>query len=384
MVRFNPYSTSPAAPPPLLAGRDDLLETFSGYVEAMSAGYPAEVLLLHGLRGMGKTVLLQAFRDLARDRGWQAERVEASAGEPLSSPVVVALGAMGEALAGRARRLRDRIRSAMDDLTVSVGLPGVKGELSLGERTKADRSFSKLVNSVAEAARERKVGVALLLDELQEGDPASIKMVARAMQAAASDRLPLLVAGGGLPTMPDHVRAAVTYGERYRFMALGPLTAPAVQAALEQPARAEGVAFEPAALELLVTKSEGFPYLVQLHGRLAWEAAGGADLIELDHARAAVRHAAAQLIESVFRGRWSRLTPAERRYVTIMASLGDGPIRTADIASAHGRGVTTNDLAPHRAAVIAKGVVMSRERGTLEFTMPGLGAFIRSETPKRS
>jgi hypothetical protein len=269
----------------------------------------------------------------------------------------------------------------MDDLTVTVGLPGVKGELSLGERTKTDVSFSRLVNLVAEAARDRKVGVALLLDELQEGDPASIKMLARAMQAAASDRLPLLVAGGGLPTMPDHVRAAVTYGERYRFMELGPLTATAVRAALEQPARSEGVTFETKALELLVARSEGFPYLVQLHGRLAWEAAGGAESIELGHARAAVRLAAEQLVASVFRGRWSRLTPAERRYVITMASLGDGPIRTAEIASAYGPGVTTSDLAPHRAAIIAKGVVMSRERGTLEFTMPGLAAFIRAETP---
>jgi hypothetical protein len=380
-VRLNPYSTSPAAPPPLLAGRDELLHTFRGYIDALSAGYPAEVLLLHGLRGMGKTVLLQAFREMARERGWHAERVEASAGDPLSAQVAVELAAIGETLAGRARRLRDRIRSTLDDLTVTVGLPGVKGELSLGERTKTDVSFARLVNLVAEAARDRKVGVALLLDELQEGDPASIKMLARAMQSAASDRLPLLVAGGGLPTMPDHVRSAVTYGERYRFMELGPLTATAVRAALEQPARSEGVTFETKALALLVARSEGFPYLVQLHGRLAWEAAGGADFIDLGHARAAVRLAAEQLVESVFRGRWSRLTPAERRYVITMASLGDGPIRTAEIASAHGPGVTTSDLAPHRAAIITKGVVMSRERGTLEFTMPGLAAFIRAETP---
>lgn len=335
--------------------------------------------MLHGLRGMGKTVLLHAFRDMARQRGWAAAQIEATAGEALATSLVAELGGFAPMLAGRARRARDRVRAAMDDLTLTVGVPGVKTEVNLGDRPRADASFTALVTTLAETARDRKVGVALLLDELQEGDPPSIRMLARAMQACAMDRLPLLVAGGGLPTMPDHVRAAVTYGERYRYTELMPLTPTATHAALEQPARAEGVAFDKAALDLLVARSEGYPYLVQLHGRFAWEAAGGSDRIELAHAEAAVEVAGRQLVDSVFRGRWSRLTPAERRYVVAMASLGDGSVRTADVAKALGGRMT--DVATQRAAVISKGVAMSRERGTLEFTMPGLAAFIRGDGP---
>lgn len=371
----NPYATSPAAPPPLLTGRDEWLARFEDYLRAGEEGYPVEYLMLHGYRGMGKTVLLNSFRDLARKRGWVAQRVEASPTQPLLPALAEDLSAL---LPANAKTVRARVRRAVEELTLGVSLIGVTAQVRVtAAPASIDRSFTRVVLEVAAAARKDHAGVALLLDELQIGEPWAIQAIGRALQAATGDRLPVVMAAGGLPTMPDHVRAALTYGERYRFVELGALSDPAARAALVIPAQDQGVAYAPAAVHLLVREARGYPFLIQLHGRYAWEAATGASSITLAHARTAVTAARHHLVESVFRGRWSRLTPAERGYVSAMAALGDGPVRTADVARA--MGTTTSGLSMHRRALLDKGVILAPERGLVDFTMPGLARFVREE-----
>lgn len=200
--------------------------------------------------------------------------------------------------------------------------------------------------------------------------------MARGLQACAVARQPVLLAAGGLPSAPEHIRRAVTYGERFRFAELGALNPVAVRVAPEAPARALGVGFEPAALDRLVAVSQGYPYLVQLLGRRAWEAAEGGPLISEAHVAVAVPSAHSELGASVFAGRWTRITPTERAYVEAMGSLGDGAVASAVVAGTLGR--TTQSLSRTRESLIDKGLVAPAGSGYLVFTLAHFAAYVRS------
>lgn len=370
----NPYAPGTASVPPVLTGRDEWLARFADYFTGLVSGNPIQHTCFWGPRGMGKTVLLERLGDMGRERGVAARRVEATGDATFAGALARGLGAMGADLAKRGPSLR-RVRDAVDEITVSVGGGPLKAEFKSVRPAAQEAAIAELLVALGDLAGERKRAVLLLVDEVQDVDEPSLRAIARGLQACAAARLPVLMVGGGLPDAPEHIRTAVTYGERYRFAELGPLNSIATRVALQQPAEQLGVRFEPAALSALVDASQGYPYLVQLLGHRVWEAAHGSDVITGAHAEVAVPAALGELAASVFDGRFTRITPAERAYAIAMASLGDGPVHAGEIATAMGR--TAQSLSRLRQNLIAKGLIAPVGTRELIFTLPHLAAYVR-------
>lgn len=370
----NPYAPGTASVPPVLTGRDEWLARFDDYFTGLIAGRPIQHTCFWGPRGMGKTVLLERLGEMGRERGVAARRVEATGDATFAGVLARSLGSTGADLATRGSGLR-RVRDAVEEVTVTVGGAGVKAELKAARPTAGDAAVSELLTSLGELARQRKRAVLLLLDEVQDIDAADLRAIARGLQACSASQLPVLIVAGGLPDAPEHIRTAVTYGERYRFAELGPLNAVATRVALQQPAEQLGVRFEAAALDSLVDAAQGYPYLVQLLGHRVWEAAHGSDLITAGHARVAVPAALGELAASIFDGRFARITPAERAYLIAMASLGDGPVPAGEVAAAMGR--TAQSVSRPRHSLIAKGLIAPVGTRELTFTLPHLAAYVR-------
>lgn len=322
---------------------------------------------------MGKTVLLERLGEMGRERRFAARRVEATGDATFAGVLARSLGALGADLATRGAGLR-RVRDAVQEMTVTVGGGGVKAEFKARPNV-GDAVVSELLTSLGELAQERKRAVLLLLDEVQAIDAAHLRAIARGLQACSAAQLPVLMIAGGLPDAPEHIRTAVTYGERYRFAELGPLNAVATRVALQQPAEQLSVRFEPAALDSLIDASQGYPYLVQLLGHRVWEAAHGSEIITSEHAQVAVPAALAELAASVFDGRFARITPAERTYAIAMASLGDGPVPAGAVAAALGRSAQSVSRLRHN--LIAKGLIVPVGTRALAFTLPHLAAYVR-------
>ena len=270
-----------------------------------------------------------------------------------------------------------RIRAAVDQVTVTVGGGPLKAEIRARRPVPVDQAIGELLDALGELAKARKRGVVLLLDEVQAIDPIHLRAVARGLQSCAAASLPVLMVAGGLPHAPEHIRKAVTYGERYRYAELGPLNPVAVRVALEQPAADLNVAFEPAALDALVAASQGYPYLVQLLGHRSWEAARGGPIISGAHAAVSIPAALSELAASVFDGRFARLTPAERIYVEALAALGDGPVSGAEVARSLGR--TGQSLSRTRQNLIDKGLISPVGSRDLVFTLPHFAAYVRAQ-----
>jgi hypothetical protein len=326
---------------------------------------------------MGKTVLLERFGEMAREGQVAARRVEATGDSTFPAVLAAALGQMGEQLTSRGAGLR-RVRAAVDEVTVTLGGGPIKAEVRARRPAPLDQAVAELLTSLGALAADRGRGVVVLLDEVQAIDAAVIRALARGLQACAAARQPVLLAAGGLPSAPEHIRRAVTYGERFRFAELGALNPVAVRVALESPARALDVGFEPAALDTLVTTSQGYPYLMQLLGRRAWEAAEGGPLITETHVAVAVPAALSELAASVFAGRWTRITPIERSYVEAMASLGDGAVASGAVAQALGR--TTQSLSRTRESLIDKGLIAPAGAGYVTFTLPHFARYVRARS----
>lgn len=369
----NPYAPGMASVPPALTGRDEWLARFDGFLKGLRGGYPQEHLCFSAPRGMGKTVLLERFGEMAGATGIPARRVEATTDPTFPAVLGAALGEMGSELASRGPRLR-RLRDAIEEVTLTIGASPLSAEIR-GRPAPLDHSLGQLMTSLGELAADRKRGAVILLDEVQAAAPAVIQAIARGLQACAAARWPVLLAAGGLPSAPEHIRRAVTYGERFRFAELDLLNAVAVRVALEAPARELGVSYEAGALDALVADSQGYPYLVQLLGRRAWEAAEGGPLITTAHAAIAAPAALSELAANVFTGRWTRITATERSYVQAMAALGDGPARSADVAAALGR--TTQHLSRIRDNLISKGLIAPAGTGYLVFTLPHFARYVR-------
>ena len=379
--RYNPYAPGAATPPPVLAGRDQWRTEFVEYLRAAEAGRPTRALIFSGLRGVGKTVLLTDLGDRARDRRWAATRLEAQPGLPLAGAVAGRVDSLLEELPGVTRRLAARLRALVDAVSVSVDSTGtvtVEATHAGGDDPAERRlqgSVRDLLVALGGAARRGKVGVALLLDELQEAAPADLRAIAVAVQAVASERLPLVVVGAGLPVLPAYLKGAVSYAERFQFAELGYLDADDAARALVEPADAQGVSYRPDALRLLVEASGGYPFLLQLYGRQAWAAAGGADVITAAHAERAELEVSKELHLGVFGGRWSQATNGERRYLVAMAVIGDGPVRSGDVARL--LGTTTPAVSQYRQRLIDKGLIFGAEDRTVAFTLPHFARYVR-------
>jgi hypothetical protein len=386
----NPFSPGAGAPPPELAGRDGILEQARVLLGRVRARRPEKSLLLTGLRGVGKTVLLNEIERLARDGGYRTILVEAHEGKPLAvllAPHLRRLLFELDRLAGvghKARRGLAVLKSFVGAIRIKVGEIdiGVDIEPEPGAADSGDLEVDlpNLFTAVAEAAEERGSAVAILIDEIQYLDTSELSALIMAMHKMQQRQLPLVLIGAGLPILPGLAGESKSYAERlFSFPDVGPLAEPDAAKALREPIEEAGELIEPAALQEIYRMTKGYPYFLQEWGYQAWNHATVSP-ISIQVIRETTDVVTKRLDENFFRVRFDRLTPRERQYLRAMAELGPGPYRTGDIADNLHAKITT--LGPVRASLIKKGMVYSPSHGEMAFTVPLFDEFIRRAMPE--
>jgi len=386
----NPFSPGAGSPPPELAGREGILEQARVLLGRVQAKRPEKSLLLTGLRGVGKTVLLNEIERNAVALGFRTILVEAPEGKPLAVLLAPHLRRLLFDL-DRMKGAGDKVRKGLGVLRSFIGAIKVKvGDLDIGldiepERGSADSGdlevdLPQLFVALGEAAQERGVAVAILIDEVQYYSSEELSALIMAMHKMQQRQLPLALVGAGLPILPGLAGESKSYAERlFSFPAVGPLPEADAERALQDPARAAGVEFEPAALHEIFKLTKGYPYFLQEWGYQAWNHAD-ASPIGATVVRETSELVSRRLDENFFRVRFSRLTPREKTYLRAMAELGPGPYRTGDIADQ--LGVKINTLGPVRASLIKKGMVYSPSHGEMAFTVPLFDDFMRRAMPQ--
>lgn len=385
----NPFSPGAGSPPPELAGRDGVLEQARVLLGRVRAKRPEKSLLLTGLRGVGKTVLLNEIERMAQDTGYRTILVEAHEGKSLPvllAPLLRRLLLDLDRIAGAG----DKVRRGLAVLKGFVGAIKIKvGDVDIGldiepEQGAADSGdlevdLPGLFMAVGEAAQERGVAVAILIDEIQYFSSSELSALIMAMHKMQQRQLPLVLIAAGLPILPGLVGESKSYAERlFSFPDIGPLPEPDAIKALQDPAREAGEAFEPAALVEIFRLTRGYPYFLQEWGYQAWNHAV-ASPISLAVIYETSDLVSRRLDENFFRVRFDRLKPREKKYLRAMAELGPGPHRTGDVADK--LGVKINTLGPVRASLIKKGMVYSPSHGDMAFTVPLFDEFMRRAIP---
>jgi len=387
--RTNPYSPGAGVRPTELAGRDGELEAFDVLSARAEAGRPDQGIVFSGLRGVGKTVLLNELLANARDRGWIAAKVEADLGAdrvPFRNQVA---GALNQALrhargrgesSGFFRRALATFKSfsltASPDGSFSIGID-VDPERGRGDTGSILADLTDLAIDLGDAARDLGVGAVLFVDEMQQLSLEELGALCQACHEAAQRRLPFFVVAAGLPNLPARLSEAKSYSERlFRYVRIDRLSDDDARRALTRPAEEEHVAWSAEAVDAVVGASGGYPYFVQQFGQTTWNAAPGSP-IQVEDAREGLQEGWIRLDHGFFRARWERATPAEREYLAAMAFDGDGPSSTGTVAERLAKKPTS--LGPTRANLIAKGLVYAPQHGLIAFTVPGMADFIARE-----
>ncbi len=382
----NPFSPGAGAPPPELAGRDEILETARIALHRIRAGRHERSQILLGLRCVGKTVLLNRIADVAEELRFQVVSLEAPEGQRLAAYLAPALKSVLMRL--------DRVEKAKESVSRAVGaLRGFAqvfevsiGEVKIGvgEPTVADSGnlqvdLPALFQAVGQAANAADACVAILLDEIQYLSEEDLRALIVSLHVISQRGLPVVMFGAGLPQVAALSGEAKSYAERlFDFPTVGPLAPDAAQRAIEQPVRSEGARIDTAALDSIVAVTKGYPYFLQEWGKHTWNAAGQSPITAAD-VTAAGGSAMAALDKSFFRVRFDRLTPREHDYLRAMAELGVGPHRSGAIAEMLGR--TVESTGPLRSALIRKGMVWSPAHGETAFTVPLFDEFMRRAIP---
>ena len=385
----NPYAPGAGTPPPELAGRDELRETVRIALARVRAGRPAKSILMVGLRGVGKTVLLDRMRNDAEAAGIHTIWVEAP--ENRSLPAILApqlrlvllrLSRVAKAkdLAQRALRglagFAKALKVKYQDIEVGIDLDPEPG---LADNGDLEHDLQALLEVTGSAAKEAGTVLAIFVDELQYVAEEELAILITALHRLAQRNLPVVLVGAGLPQLPGLMGRAKSYAERlFDFPQVGPLSQDSARVAIAKPAGDQGVQVTDEALQRIFRETQGYPYFLQEWGKHAWDAATSS-LISLPDVERASKSAIAALDESFFRVRFDRLTPLERKYLRAMAELGAGPHRSGDIADQLRRGVTS--LGPTRGQLIAKGMIWSPSHGDTAFTVPLFDAFMRRIVP---
>lgn len=385
----NPYAPGAGTPPPELAGRDELRERVRVCIQRIRLGNPAKSILMVGLRGVGKTVLLDQMRRDAEATGIHTVRIEAP--EERSLPALLApqlrlallrlsniesarhLAQRGlRALAGFARALKVKFGD------IEVGLD-FEPEPGLADNGDLEGDLATLMEQVGLAAQQAKTALVIFIDELQYIDEQQFAALITALHRCAQQKLPITVIGAGLPQLRGRAGNAKSYAERlFDYPEIGPLPHDAAARAITRPAEHLGVAYEPAAVEEIIRNTLGYPYFIQEWSSHAWGIAEKSP-ITLDDVKRASAQAIAALDESFFRVRFDRMSPAEKRYLRAMAELGAGPHRSGDIAEKLQRKVTA--LGPTRNQLISKGMIWSPNHGDTAFTVPLFDDFMKRIMP---
>lgn len=386
----NPFSPGAGAPPPELVGRDPLLEQARILLGRVKQKRPEKSLLLTGLRGVGKTVLLNEIERMAKSVGYQTILLEAHEEKPLGELIYPALrsllfeldrvaGAGNKVKRGLAvlRSFIGSIKLTINDVALGLDIEPAKGSADSGD---LEIDLPNLFVAIAEAAEERQTAVAILVDEIQYLSQKELGALIMAMHKMQQKQLPLALLAAGLPVLPGMAGESKSYAERlFNFPEIGALSEADAAKALRDPARNVGVEFGDDALKEVFRLTHGYPYFIQEWGYQSWNIAA-ASPITLQTVQDATPEVIRRLDKNFFRVRFDRLTPGEKNFLRAMAYLGPGSHRTGDIATA--LGVTVKGIGPVRSKLIKKGMIYSPAHGDMAFTVPLFDEFMIRAIPE--
>lgn len=385
----NPFAPGAGTPPPELAGRAELRQKVQIAIERIRRGLPNKSVLMVGLRGVGKTVLLDRIRADAEATGIQTLRVEAP--EDRSLPAILApelrIAMLRLSRNEQAKQLAERALRALAGFAkalkikyadIEVGLD-FEPEPGLADNGDLEHDLQALLETVGAAAQKAGTAAVLFIDELQYVAEVELAALITALHRLTQRQLPVVLVGAGLPQLPGRMGRAKSYAERlFDFPEVGPLNAEAARLAITKPAKARGVEVQEDALDLINEQTRGYAYFIQEWGKHAWDVADASPITRHD-VEVASQTAVAALDASFFRVRFDRLTPSEKKYLRAMAELGAGPHRSGDIADQLRRLVTS--LGPTRNQLIAKGMIWSPSHGDTAFTVPLFDEFMHRIMP---
>ena len=380
----NPYTPNAGARPPILVGRDDQLGSFEVLLDRLRNGHTEQSMLITGLRGVGKTVLLTSFEERARERGWTTVEAEITKGTEFGMRIAQLVRRALFQLVPRVRWKERATRAAAvlksfqltvaGDGSLTAGLD-VEAAEGLADSGVFDDDLTDLLVALGEAAHEQESGVVFLIDEVQFMTTPELEALIAALHKTVQRQLPLTLVGAGLPQLPRLAGEAKSYAERlFKFPRIERLSADEARRALVDPAAGLGVSFEPEAIEAIVEYSEGYPYFLQEYGKVLWDLAEESPitLTDVHGVREAVE---AKLDGGFFRVRAERTTELELRYMRAMAELGPEAQQAKDVAALLGR--SSEQLGPTRSRLIDKGLLYTPGHGLAAFTVPQFDRFMR-------
>ena len=396
----NPYAPGAGQRPPELAGRDEQLHAFDVVLERIARGRPERSIVLTGLRGVGKTVLLNALRSAAVRAHWGTGKLEARPDQrlrrPLSAALHVAVRELGHPAGDQVDHVLGVIKAfAQRDSEPGAKLrerwnPGIDAPAVTGRADSGDIEIDlvELLTDVGGLAADVGRGVAVFIDEMQDLSADDVSAICAACHEISQSGLPVIVVGAGLPHLPAVLSASKSYSERlFRYQRIDRLDRGAADLALVAPAEDEDAEFTAEALDAMYAATAGYPYFIQAYGKVAWDVAPRTP-ITVEDVKVAAPEAEAELAVGFFGSRFERATPAEREYLRAMAdaaqSLADGGEDLDDTESVPTAAVATvlerkpQSLSPARDALLKKGLIYSGERGRIAFTVPHFGRYLRT------
>jgi hypothetical protein len=383
----NPYTPGAGSRPQALVGRDSQIEAMDVMLQRLMAGLSDQSQLLTGLRGVGKTVLLNEFEELADARGFFHEHIEVSEEGSLAPAIAAAMRRVLLEMDAK-HRIGDALRRAFgvlkafalrlpDGTELRIDVDAVFGPADSGE---LGADLAGLFVELGKVARDHGTGIMLTIDELHYVDRTTLTALIVGLHRASQLNLPITIAGAGLPTLATLTGEAKTYAERlFTFPEIGSLTQVQATEALQAPANDEGVFWETAAITRALDVTKSYPYFLQEFGKRAWNVAEGPDVITLDEFERSIPVAVAALDDSFFRVRASSSTPAERIYMSAMARIGPGPVKSAQVAEELDR--APSSISPIRDSLIKRALCYAPERGVIDFTVPLFGEFMTRWIP---
>lgn len=374
---LNPYTPGSGRRPPSLQGRDAEIEAFDLLVaKAKSRNYDRGMMLT-GLRGVGKTALLNSLRGHADNHDWYTVSMEAQSS---SSNVKVNYKQLANGLKLGLRKysrkhalgqLASKVGELIEGSSISVA--GISVTAPAPDESDVVSDIEELLDSLCDYARKSGTAVGLFVDEIQDLDLPLLSALVMAQHRANQEAWPFYLIGAGLPSVPAALGRARSYSERlFLYRIIGPLSEDAARRALSDPAESAGGSYTREALDLLIEASEGYPYFLQEFGKAIWDLAPAAPFTVAD-AQEALVAGRAQLDQGFYPSRWDRTTPAERRYLRAIAATGESNPKTSSLS------ISQSAASPFRASLIEKGIIYSSERGRIGFTVPGMASFIERQ-----
>lgn len=385
----NPFAPGAGNQPPELAGRDDILIRTRTTLARVQSGRSAKSFMLVGLRGVGKTVLLNQVEKIAEASGYVSVSLETPENKPLPQLIIPSLRKVLFRLDTKEkvqetvkrgmmvlRSFANAVRVSVGELEISLNIEAEKGTADSGD---IESDLPDLFQAVGEAAKSRQTAVAIIIDELQYVKEAEFSALIMAMHRISQKQLPLVLIGAGLPQLVGLAGKSKSYAERlFDYPKVDALSEGDAISALAEPAKREGVEFDSDALARALELTKGYPYFLQEWGYHSWNLASRTP-ITIDDINSATLNATQSLDESFFRVRFDRITPREKEYLFAMAALGHGPHRSGDIALQ--MGVTVESIAPVRSSLIKKGMIFSPAHGDTAFTVPMFDEYLNRVGP---